>query len=140
MNSKWIKIRHLFSFVNQNNNSQRFIQNLYLSTTAKNNNDDDDPRITVTDDGKTIVCWHPEQPFPYEHSLPFVVDQSTQRLNSSALKIEILEKGENIYHKMPINRLEMEELRAITFTNKHNWRRRRFDGLQMRPAHPRKGV
>ena len=39
MNSKWIKIRHLFSFVNQNNNSQRFIQNLYLST--KNNNDDD---------------------------------------------------------------------------------------------------
>ena len=44
MNSKWIKIRHLFSFVNQNNNSQRFIQNLYLSTTAKNNNDDDDPR------------------------------------------------------------------------------------------------
>ncbi|KAH9516723.1 hypothetical protein DERF_007445 [Dermatophagoides farinae] len=133
MNSKWIRIRHLLFNINHKNNQKGVIQR-YLST--KNS---DDPRITLTDDGKTIVCWHPEQSFPYEHSLPY--DDESIRLNtSSALKVETMEKGENIYHKMPVNRLEMEELRAITYTNKHNWKRRRMEGLQLRPAHPRKGV
>lgn len=77
---------------------------------------------------------------------------------SSVLNVETIDKGENIYYKTPMDRLGMEQLQSITYTIKDNWRRRyyfsnlflfyylkkyifrRFDGLQMRPNHPRKGV
>ncbi|KAF7489808.1 hypothetical protein SSS_01202 [Sarcoptes scabiei] len=93
--------------------------------------------ITLTDDGQTIVCWHPPEIFPYEHSMPY-----TERTDNcdAVLTSETLEKGHNINHKMPISRLHMEELQQITYTAKHQWRRRRFDGLKMKPDHPRRGV
>ncbi|KAH9393714.1 hypothetical protein TYRP_021436 [Tyrophagus putrescentiae] len=96
---------------------------------------DCEARITVTDDGQTIVCWHPQKQFPYEHSLPYVEAE-----DRSVLKAENIAKGENIYYKGPTTLKSMEEVQAITYTAKHVWRRRRFDGLQMRPDHPRKGV
>lgn len=59
---------------------------------------------------------------------------------NSIFKVEHSIKGENIYFKGPVNRSSLEELQAITYTPKHVWRKRRTDGLQLRPAHPRKGV
>lgn len=38
--------------------------------------------ITSADHGRTIVCYHPERDFPYEHSLP--MPESTTPLDSSA--------------------------------------------------------
>ncbi|KAJ6216872.1 hypothetical protein RDWZM_008029 [Blomia tropicalis] len=97
----------------------------------------DSIKASVTDDGSTIVCWHPKKSFPYEHSLPYVdEDEHT----NSIFKVEHSIKGENIYFKGPVNRSSLEELQAITYTPKHVWRKRRTDGLQLRPAHPRKGV
>ncbi|XP_078616673.1 large ribosomal subunit protein mL42-like [Branchiostoma floridae x Branchiostoma japonicum] len=28
------------------------------------------PELAVTSDGRTIVCYHPSKPFPYEHTKP----------------------------------------------------------------------
>uniref|UniRef100_A0A023FN39 Large ribosomal subunit protein mL42 n=1 Tax=Amblyomma cajennense TaxID=34607 RepID=A0A023FN39_AMBCJ len=76
-------------------------------------------RIVLTDDGSTIVMWHPEEEFPYEHTKP--LPQIRARLDeaNSALKLQHrLEQIEPYYRN---ERLEIEALTKMTYTTKHRW-------------------
>lgn len=81
------------------------------STTAKQE------RIVVTDDGSTIVCWHPEQPFPYECSKP--IPETTQETNS-VLKVQSLSDIYDVF-KPKSEEHTREELMKITSSTKHIW-------------------
>lgn len=74
-------------------------------------------KIAVTSDGTTIVCWHPEQPFSYEHSQPLPV---TEKNTNSVLKVQNVDEIYNIF-KPKKEEFVRQELMALTFTNKHKW-------------------
>uniref|UniRef100_A0A8D8TSN2 Large ribosomal subunit protein mL42 n=1 Tax=Cacopsylla melanoneura TaxID=428564 RepID=A0A8D8TSN2_9HEMI len=74
-------------------------------------------KIAVTPDGTTVVCWHPEPPFPYEHSLPLPV---TEQSTNSVLKVQNVDEVYEIFKpKKP--EFVRQDLMNITFTNKHRW-------------------
>lgn len=81
--------------------------------------------IVVPLNKEMIVCWHPEQEFPYEHSLPLPEEKQTS--SNSVLCIGEQEIAEMFKHKR--KEMVIEELSKITYTTKHrwypkNWRRR----------------
>ncbi|KAK1137219.1 hypothetical protein K0M31_001741 [Melipona bicolor] len=72
-----------------------------------------------------IICWHPEQEFLYEYSLP--LPEEKQVSSNSVLCIGEKEIAEVFKHKK--EEVVVEELSKITYTTKHrwypkNWRRR----------------
>uniref|UniRef100_A0A0N5CFX2 Large ribosomal subunit protein mL42 n=1 Tax=Strongyloides papillosus TaxID=174720 RepID=A0A0N5CFX2_STREA len=71
--------------------------------------------IVVTKSG-TVLCWHPEQEFPYEHSLPV---QKTTCSAKSPLLNELKKKYPSrvISSKGPTNK----DLQEIFYTNKNEW-------------------
>ncbi|XP_037519104.1 39S ribosomal protein L42, mitochondrial [Rhipicephalus sanguineus] len=76
-------------------------------------------RIVLTDDGSTIVCWHPQEEFPYEHTKPLPHIRPKLDEANSALKLQYrLEEAETIYRN---DRLEIEALTKMTYTSKHRW-------------------
>jgi len=73
-------------------------------------------QITVTDDGSTIVCWHPEPRFPYECSRPLPPAYET----IATLKIQSLDEVRSAFVE---NKQEFvrQELMSLTYTTKHRW-------------------
>ncbi|GAV05416.1 hypothetical protein RvY_15555 [Ramazzottius varieornatus] len=45
--------------------------------------------VLSADQGRTIVCYHPERPFPYEHSLPVPRQESLFNEGDSVLKVQL---------------------------------------------------
>ncbi|XP_077540256.1 mitochondrial ribosomal protein L42 [Haemaphysalis longicornis] len=76
-------------------------------------------RIVLTDDGSTIVCWHPEEEFPYEHTKPLPNIRPRLDEANSALKLQY--RLENIEKHYRNDRLEIEDLVKMTYTTKHRW-------------------
>lgn len=76
-------------------------------------------RVVVTDDGSTIVMWHPEEEFPYEHTKPLPNIRSRLDEADSALKLQ--HRLENIVPHYRNERLEIEALTKLTYTTKHRW-------------------
>jgi len=73
--------------------------------------------VVVTDDGSTIVCWHPEPKIPYHLTkpLPDVVEET-----DSVLKVQYNKEMKQLFrreHPFFVNK----ELRELTFTTKHPW-------------------
>ncbi|KAI1291889.1 39S ribosomal protein L42, mitochondrial [Halotydeus destructor] len=89
-------------------------------------------QISVTDDGKTIVCWHPEKKFPYEHSKPLPVMESKFIEEESVLKLKHLEETDDILHKKDYSE---EELMQLTYTPRTTWQF--FNNNRKRKAHIR---
>lgn len=75
--------------------------------------------IVLTDDGSTIVCWHPEQEFPYEHTKPLPKVDPKLNEEDSALKLQV--RLDNISRWYRNERLEIEALTKLTYTTKHRW-------------------
>lgn len=75
-------------------------------------------RIAVTDDGSTIVCWHPEKPFPYECSKPLPEEISTE--TNSVLKVQNISDVYDVFKPKTVEQTR-EELMKITSTSKHVW-------------------
>jgi large subunit ribosomal protein L42 len=73
-------------------------------------------QITVTDDGSTIVCWHPEPYVPYECSRPLPEEQPTH----STLQIQSLDEVRSVF-KEKKQEFVRQELMALTHTTKHRW-------------------
>jgi large subunit ribosomal protein L42 len=73
-------------------------------------------QITVTDDGSSIVCWHPEPHVPYECSRPLPEEQGTH----STLKIQSLDEVRSVF-KEKKQEFVRQELMALTHTTKHRW-------------------
>uniref|UniRef100_A0A023GA26 Large ribosomal subunit protein mL42 n=1 Tax=Amblyomma triste TaxID=251400 RepID=A0A023GA26_AMBTT len=76
-------------------------------------------RIVVTDDGSTIVMWHPEEEFPYEHTKP--LPNIRPKLNEANSALKLQHRLENIELHFRNERLEIEELQKMTYTTKHRW-------------------
>ena len=75
-----------------------------------------DEQITLTDDGSTFVCWHPEPQFPYECSRPL---PDTQEVHS-VLKVQDLEEVRSVFREKK-EEFVRQELMNITYTTKHRW-------------------
>jgi large subunit ribosomal protein L42 len=73
-------------------------------------------QITVSDDGSTIVCWHPEPRFPYECSRPLPPEQETH----ATLKIQSLNEVRSVFVEKK-QEFVRQELMSLTYTTKHRW-------------------
>lgn len=62
-----------------------------------------------------VVCWHPEQPFPYECSLPL----PEEKTDTAVLRIGEKEIKDIFWKKKPFE--VVEELAKVTYTTKHKW-------------------
>ncbi|XP_014207203.1 39S ribosomal protein L42, mitochondrial [Copidosoma floridanum] len=72
--------------------------------------------LVVFQDKDMIICWHPEQPFPYEYSKPIPIKEPEPE---SVLKVG--EKEVKALFRKPREQLVPEELARITYTCKHAW-------------------
>ena len=75
-------------------------------------------RVCVSDDGATIVCWHPEQPLRYEDTKPIPV--ATSKFRDSVLRTEVHEEVERIMGKAD---LTDEDLIRLTYRPRRCWKR-----------------
>ncbi|XP_064545944.1 large ribosomal subunit protein mL42 [Drosophila montana] len=74
--------------------------------------------VAVTRNGKTIVAWHPDTPFPYEHTkpLPSIVENQT----SEVIKESAMQTAMSAFkNKLP--EVARQELMRLTHTTKHRW-------------------
>ncbi|XP_067012206.1 large ribosomal subunit protein mL42 [Anabrus simplex] len=73
--------------------------------------------VVMSDDGSTIVCWHPEPTFPYECSrpLPDVAQEQFSVLNVP------YKSGVSSVMKKKSDEAVRQELMKITHTTKHRW-------------------
>lgn len=97
--------------------------------------------VVLTDDGSTIVCWHPEQPFPYEHSKPIVRPDPELKESDSALKVQVRLDHKHRYRQL--NKPPFEELQEITYTTKHQWypnSKDKYAKKLTRPRNDREGI
>jgi len=93
-------------------------QKLQYSGDASKSIDDRPDWVVLADGGKTVVCWHPEQEFPYECSKPLPVLDSKLQEGDSVLKIQYrLDHLNRNYPKGP----DLQQLMKLTYTNKHRW-------------------
>jgi len=71
--------------------------------------------VIFTEDDSMVICWHPEQPFPYECSLPL----PEEKPDTSVLRIGKKDIEDIFWQKKPYQ--VVEELANITYTTKHRW-------------------
>lgn len=105
----------------------------FFSTSSFIRKDTDDIKngIVVTRDGSTIVCWHPEEPFPYEFSKPLPEEQPTEV--SSVLKVQNKDEIMSVFKEKP-QQFVIQDLCKITFTSKHRWAKRKVEYFRKRNA------
>lgn len=76
------------------------------------------PQIVVSKDGATVICYHPEEKFPYEHTKPLPRKEDEMREGESALKIQLLDDYNSRYRPNgPTN----QELMKMFYTTRHVW-------------------
>ncbi|XP_015786173.1 39S ribosomal protein L42, mitochondrial [Tetranychus urticae] len=101
------------SFVNL-----RTIQSRLFSSSAKSF-DQSDVQISLTDDGRTIVMYHPEPSFPYEHTKPLPVEEPKLKEEDSVLRVDLREDVDDIMFGRD---LTAEELIRLTNQSRRFWR------------------
>lgn len=75
-------------------------------------------KIVVTNDGSTIVAWHPKRDFPYECTRP--LPEETVVETTSVLKTSLTPELLSIFNKKTPEQAR-QELMDITHTCKHRW-------------------
>lgn len=75
-------------------------------------------KIVVTDDGSTVVAWHPKADFPYEFTRP--LPDETVVETTSVLKTTLTPELLSIFNKKSPEQAR-QELMDITHTCKHRW-------------------
>lgn len=76
-----------------------------------------DHAIVLTDDASVIVCYHPENQFPYEFSKPLPVNKV---MDNSVLRVQNKKYVHEVFSK-PNTELVKQELMKMTYTSKHRW-------------------
>uniref|UniRef100_T1KFJ6 Large ribosomal subunit protein mL42 n=1 Tax=Tetranychus urticae TaxID=32264 RepID=T1KFJ6_TETUR len=76
-------------------------------------------RISLTDDGRTIVMYHPEPSFPYEHTKPLPVEEPKLKEEDSVLRVDLREDVDDIMFGRD---LTAEELIRLTNQSRRFWR------------------
>ena len=75
-------------------------------------------KVAITNDGKTIVAWHPDVEFPYEFSKP--IPKAAEAESASLIKdIKIQTAMRAFKDKHP--EVARQELMSLTHTTKHRW-------------------
>lgn len=72
--------------------------------------------IVLSTDGGPILCWHPEQPFPYEHTKPLPRKEPEIRQGDTELKVQYM--LDEKYKYRPDGPTQ-EELMKIFHTTRH---------------------
>ncbi|XP_014610818.1 PREDICTED: 39S ribosomal protein L42, mitochondrial [Polistes canadensis] len=75
------------------------------------------PEVVIFTDKNMIICWHPNQGFPYEYSKPII--EEVQATPNTVLKIG--EKDISAIFKQKKQYDVITELAKLTFTTKHKW-------------------
>lgn len=77
-------------------------------------------QVVVADEGRTLVCWHPEPEFPYEHSLP--LPKEAEPSDSALKSLSTIPHIKDVSHLEGMKEeLAREQLMKMTFTTKHRW-------------------
>ncbi|XP_074600764.1 mitochondrial ribosomal protein L42 [Brevipalpus obovatus] len=76
-------------------------------------------QISFTDDGQTIVCYHPEPSFPYEHSKPLPKVESKFVENESVLRVDLHKRTEDVMFNQDYS---MNELIRLTHVSEMQWK------------------
>ncbi|XP_050506677.1 39S ribosomal protein L42, mitochondrial [Diabrotica virgifera virgifera] len=75
-------------------------------------------KIVVTDQGSTIIAWHPKDDFPYECTRPLPVEPENE--TATVLKTTVTPELLGIFNKKTPEQAR-QELMNITHTTKHRW-------------------
>lgn len=71
--------------------------------------------VIFSEDDQSIICWHPEVPFPYEYSKPLPLEEPK---STGLLKYD----AKDMYKlQFKNDAVKAEALGAMTFTCKHRW-------------------
>ncbi|EDV97666.1 39S ribosomal protein L42, mitochondrial [Drosophila grimshawi] len=74
--------------------------------------------VAVTRNGRTIVAWHPETKFPYEHTKP--LPHTVEKQSSEYIKETAMQSAMSAFkNKHP--EVARQELMKLTHTTKHRW-------------------
>lgn len=76
-------------------------------------------QVVVADDGRTLVCWHPEPEVPYELTSPLPKEEVVNQSVISALNGN--DKSDVSHLEALKEELAREQLMKMTFTTKHRW-------------------
>lgn len=74
--------------------------------------------MVVTDDGSTIVAWHPKSEFPYDCTRPLPEEIAVE--STSVLKTKLTPELLSIFNKKSPEQAR-QELMDLTHTCKHRW-------------------
>lgn len=75
-------------------------------------------KIVVTNDGSTVVAWHPKADFPYECTKPLPDEPVIE--TTSVLKTTLTPELLSVFNKKTPEQAR-QELMDITHTCKHRW-------------------
>ncbi|XP_056642535.1 39S ribosomal protein L42, mitochondrial [Diorhabda sublineata] len=75
-------------------------------------------KIVTTDNGSTLIAWHPKEDFPYECTRPLPEEKPCE--TSTVLKTKLTPELLSIFNKKTPEQAR-QELMNITFTTKHRW-------------------
>ncbi|XP_054719936.1 28S ribosomal protein L42, mitochondrial-like [Uloborus diversus] len=74
--------------------------------------------VVLSNNGQIVVCWHPEQHPPYEHTKPLPDIPQELCEGDSVLKLQYRREGK---HRFQPDGPTIPELAKITYTTKHRW-------------------
>lgn len=74
--------------------------------------------VGLSPDGNTVISWHPEPKFPYEHTRPLPNRQKEASVGDSVMKVQHLREEMTKYR--PDGPTD-KELSNVFFTTKHRW-------------------
>lgn len=75
-------------------------------------------KIVISDNGSTLVCWHPRPTIPYELTKPIVIEKVPE--SNSILKSTWGPQLKQLF-KSKHPDIARQELMALTHTTKHRW-------------------
>ncbi|KFM79225.1 39S ribosomal protein L42, mitochondrial, partial [Stegodyphus mimosarum] len=74
--------------------------------------------VVLSDDGKIICCWHPEEAPPYEHTKPLPKMDPEFLEGDSVLKVQYRRDAK---YRFKPDGPTIPELAKMTYTTKHRW-------------------
>lgn len=96
---------------------------------------------TVVAENGAIISFHPDQPFPYEHSKPIPIE--VEPFANSPIR-EALHENLNIDKFVPKHRLSVNDLRNMFYADKLTfrikYRSNRIQSTVHKPLPPRRGL
>jgi large subunit ribosomal protein L42 len=129
----WLRFSHRFSLLKPSSAGimSRISSRLSSGSSTEPNFEEATIQASIADDGKTIVCWHPEVPFPYNHTKPIPKIESSFEREESLLKLVHRMETDTILRNRDYTE---EELMQKTYTTRKCWHKNKAK----RQAHLRK--